>query len=42
MPESPEVEIFNRLVRDHCIGREIERVVVSDPKDYSRYSSGCL
>jgi formamidopyrimidine-DNA glycosylase len=31
MPELPEVEIFTRVVRDHCRGRTIERVAVTDP-----------
>lgn len=30
MPELPDVEIFSRLVRDHCCGRTIARAVVSD------------
>jgi formamidopyrimidine-DNA glycosylase len=31
MPELPDVEIFNRLVLEHCRGRTIARTVVSDP-----------
>jgi formamidopyrimidine-DNA glycosylase len=31
MPELPDVEIFNRLVLEHCRGRTIARVIVSDP-----------
>ena len=31
MPELPDVEIFNRLVLDHCRGRTIIRATVSDP-----------
>ncbi len=31
MPELPDVETFNRLVRDHCCGRTIEQASVSDP-----------
>jgi len=31
MPELPEVEIFSRLVLEHCRGRGIDRVTVGDP-----------
>jgi formamidopyrimidine-DNA glycosylase len=31
MPELPDVEIFSRLVLNHCCGRTIAQAVVSDP-----------
>ena len=31
MPELPDVEIFKRLVEQHCIGRVVARVDVTDP-----------
>lgn len=31
MPELPDVEVFTRLVRDHCRGRTIDHATVGDP-----------
>ena len=31
MPELPDVEIFKRLVEQHCIGRVVARTDVADP-----------
>lgn len=42
MPELPEVEIFNRLVHDHCRGRTIEQAVVSDPGSLEGISADAL
>lgn len=42
MPELPEVEIFNRLVHDHCRGRTIEQAVVSDPGSLEGISAEAL
>lgn len=42
MPELPEVEIFNRLVHDHCRGRTIEQAIVSDPGSLDGISASAL
>ncbi len=42
MPELPDVELFKRLVKRHCLGRAIHKVVVTDPESLEGASPASL
>ena len=42
MPELPDVEIFKRLVEQHCIGRVITRADVADPGSLESATAAAL
>ena len=42
MPELPDVEFFKRLIEEHCVGRLIDRVIVTDPESLEGASPASL